>query len=83
MLAWEISLLQVVFCVLLLCAAGCASHQEGLEPEEPASIERPAVPLEEEETASSRAGEIAIVVLGVCFLVGGIVAGILLGTKVF
>ena len=82
MQAWQMSLVRLVLCVLLLHAAGCASRQEE-SMEEPAGIERPAVPLEEEETASSRAGEIAIVVLGVCFLVGGIVAGILLGTKVF
>jgi hypothetical protein len=44
--------------------------------DEPASIERPAVPLSEEETASDRLGEIAVVVLGVCILVGGVVASL-------
>ena len=79
---WQLSLVRVILCALLLLSAGCASRQEETgEVEEPAGIERPAVPLEEEETASSRTGEILIVVLGVCFLVGGIVAGVFLGKK--
>jgi type IV pilus biogenesis protein CpaD/CtpE len=77
MQAWQISLLRLLLCALLLLAVGCASHQEdtgGVY--EPATIERPAVPLSEEETTADRIGEVAIVVLGVCMLVGGIVASL-------
>ena len=68
----------VALCVTLFLAPGCATHQpQGSSIEEP-SIERPAVPLGEEESFWDHAGEVGIVLLVIGIAVGGILVPILL-----
>ena len=74
---WQMSVVRIVLCGLLLLAAGCAGHQGQTGTiEEPVSIERPAVPVGEEENMADKIGEVGIVLLGVAVLVGGIVAAL-------
>lgn len=60
-------------------AAGCASHQrEAAQIDETTSIERPAVPLSDEQTLADRIGEVGIVLLVIAVTVGGILLPLLL-----
>jgi hypothetical protein len=72
----------MVVCVMLCGSAplvtGCAARQEEWHTtEEPASIERPASPLEEEKSLADRAGEVMVVILVVGITVGLILVPIL------
>jgi hypothetical protein len=59
--------------------AGCASRQHETAPvEEETNIERPAVPLSEEEGLTDRIGQIGIVLLVVGVAIGLIIIPILL-----
>ena len=76
---WQSVLRLVVLCILLSGAVGCAARQPyPASIDESTSIERPARPLEEEETFWDRAGEVGIVILIVAITVGGILVPILL-----
>ncbi len=63
----------------LLLGAGCATRQHEMAPaEEETNIERPAVPLSEEEGVTDRIGEVGVVLLVVAVAVGLILLPILL-----
>ena len=79
MRAWASALGLVALCAMLFLSPGCATHQpQGSSIEEPTSIERPAVPLDEEEGFWDHAGEVGIVILVIGIAVGGILVPILL-----
>lgn len=64
---------------VLLFGAGCATHQRYVDPAvDRTSVERPARPIEEEESLSDRIGEVGVVLLVVLVTVGGILLPILL-----
>lgn len=76
---WQSILRLVVLCIMLSGTVGCAARQpHPASVEESAGIERPAHPLEEEETFWDRAGEVGIVLLIVGITVAGILLPILL-----
>jgi hypothetical protein len=83
---WAASLAAARWAVLLLAltgtlfvGAGCATRQhETVPPEEETSIERPAVPLSEEESLTDRIGEVGVVLLVVGVAIGLILIPILL-----
>ena len=76
---WQSVLRLVVLGIMLSGAVGCAARQpHPASVEESAGIERPARPLEEEESFWDRAGEVGIVLLIVGITVGGILLPILL-----
>ena len=69
----------MALCSVLWLAAGCASRpHQAAEIDDTSSIERPAVPLGEEQTLSDRFGEMGIVLLVIAVAVGGILIPILL-----
>ncbi len=79
MRVWQSALGLVVLSAVLFFAAGCATHQrQPASVEESTSIERPARPLEEEETFWDHTGEVGIVILIIGITVGGILLPILL-----
>jgi len=57
---------------------GCAARREQPEMIETTTIERPAEPLEDEESFADRVGEVGIVILVVAIAVGGILVPLLL-----
>ena len=63
---------------------GCASEDRHvvrpIEPRPPAQT-RPAVPIDEERPWYEKTGEVAVIVVGAIFIIGGIVGGILLATS--
>ena len=64
---------------VLFLGAGCASRQhQPAEVEEDAGIERPAVPLGEEEGLTDRIGEVGVVILLVGITLGLILIPLLL-----
>jgi len=73
------TLVLLTLSALLMLVTGCASRQaETTSVEEPAGIERPAEPLEEETTLSDQIGEVGIVLLVVAVTIGGILIPLLL-----
>ncbi len=76
---WQMVCALTALAAILVVEAGCASRQgQTTSIEEPASIERPAQPLGEEETLYDRIGEVGIVLLVVAVTVGVIVVPLLL-----
>ena len=83
---WAVPRVALPFAVLLLAlsavlflGAGCAARQhESVSSEEETSIERPAVPLTEEEGVADRIGQVGIVLLVVGVAIGLILLPILL-----
>jgi hypothetical protein len=76
---WRMACVLIALCGALFAGAGCASHQATPETEEEStSIERPAVPLEEEETLTDRIGQVGVVILVLAVTIGGILLPILL-----
>ncbi|MBI3786457.1 MAG: hypothetical protein HY270_23965 [Deltaproteobacteria bacterium] len=75
---WRLWLVMFAFVGLAVSTPGCGSRQPERQVERPASIERPAKPLSEEESWSDRGGEILIVLLVVGIFVAGILVPILL-----
>ena len=75
---------RLAFLLLALCGAlcfgtGCASRQrQAAEIDDDRSIERPAVPLSEEEGLADRIGEVGVVLLVVGVAIGLILIPILL-----
>lgn len=75
----RITLVLLTLSAMLTLASGCAARSsESTSMEEPAGIERPAQPLEEEEGLADRIGEVGIVLLVVVVTVGGILVPLLL-----
>ena len=79
----------ITFIPLLGAASGCASEQRGttsvvrpVEPRAPAQA-RPAIPVEEERPWYENAGEVAVIIVGAIFIIGGIAGGIILATNGF
>jgi hypothetical protein len=66
---------------------GCSSEKRDgvvrpVEPRAPAQT-RPAIPVEEERPWYENAGEVAVIVVGAIFIIGGIVGGALLAANAF
>jgi len=78
--SWQTAIVLAVLSGILLVAPGCASEQRlpGTD-EEVESMERPARPLEEEETVSDKIGEVGVVLL----VVGTVAAGIAIPLLLF
>ena len=73
------SVLLLALSAVLFVGAGCASRQhQAAQVEEDSGIERPAVPLSEEEGLSDRIGEVGVVLLVVGITIGLIIVPILL-----
>lgn len=80
MRSWRAAILLLVLSGFLLGAPGCASEQRYASDDSiDESIERPAVPLEEEETLSDKVGEVGVVSL----ILGMVAAGIALPFLLF
>jgi len=80
MRSWRAALVLVMLSACLLLAPGCASEQRAPEYDDAtSSFERPARPLDEEETLSDKVGEVGVVLL----VVGGVAAGIVLPFLLF
>jgi hypothetical protein len=80
MRSWQTAIVLVMLSALLLGAPGCASEQRYASDDSiDESIERPAVPLEEEETLSDKIGEVGVVSL----VLGVVAAGIALPFLLF
>jgi len=62
----------------LSLTAGCAARQTQPPMIDTTSIERPAEPLDDEESLADRIGEVGIVILVLVIAVGGILIPILL-----
>jgi hypothetical protein len=78
MQAWQVAITRMALCTVLSLAAGCAGRQpETPWIEEPVGIERPAVPLGEEESLADRIGEVGVVLLVVGVTIGGIIVSLL------
>ena len=76
---WRIWLLTFAFVGIAFSMPGCASRQPPeRQIERPASIERPARPISEEENWTDESGEVLIVVLVVAIFAAGILIPILL-----
>jgi hypothetical protein len=72
--SWRPTIVVAALLAFLVAGPGCASEPYVSAPDdEITSIERPARPLEEEETFSDKLGEVGVVVLAV----GGVIAGML------
>jgi len=79
MRGWHWVWMVVLLWGALVFAPGCASRQPAPKPfQTPQSIERPAKALDDESSASDRAGEIAVVLLVVAITIAGIVVPIIL-----
>jgi hypothetical protein len=80
MRSWQMGLVQMALPVLLaVTVVGCASQRrQETSIEEPATIERPARPLGEEEGLADRIGEVGVVLLVVGVTVGAIAVPLLL-----
>ena len=75
----RVAVLLLAFSGLLFVNGGCASHQpQPTHVEDDSGIERPAVPLEEEEGLTDRIGEVGVVILVVGITLGLILIPILL-----
>jgi len=75
----RLSVLLLAFSGVLFLGGGCASRQhQPAEVEEDAGIERPAVPLSEEEGLTDRIGEVGVVILVVGITIGLILIPLLL-----
>ena len=75
----RLAVLLLAFSGVLFLGAGCASRQhQPAEVEEDAGIERPAVPLSEEEGLTDRIGEV-----GVALLVVGIAIALIVIPLIF
>jgi hypothetical protein len=71
---WQAAIVIMALSGLLLVAPGCASEQRSYGRDDNIeSIERPAQPLEDEESFADKIGEVGVVLL----LVGTVAAGIL------
>jgi hypothetical protein len=82
MWSWQMAIALVALSGLLFVAPGCASEQHSYDydyDDSLSSFERPAVPIEEEETFADKLGEIGVV----CLAVGGVVAGAVLPFLLF
>jgi hypothetical protein len=77
MLVWRTVCVLCALVIAVLVGSGCAAHQRS-RPAEDTRIERPAVPLSEEESLSDKIGEVGVVVLIAVVTVGGILLPILL-----
>ena len=74
---WRMAYVLVCFAGALFLAPGCATqYRPG--PGDHSRMERPAHPLEEEESLSDKVGEVGVVVLIVVVTVGGILIPIIL-----
>ena len=73
---WWMACVLVCLAGALFLAPGCATHRPG--PGDHSRVERPAHPLEEEESLSDKLGEVGVVVLIVVVTVGGILVPIIL-----
>jgi hypothetical protein len=79
MQAMRVAVVFVALCGGLLAASGCASQQrQAAAIDEDASIERPAMPLDEETGLADRIGEVGVVLLIIAVTVGGILVPLLL-----
>ena len=74
---WLLVCVGVALAGVLCTGAGCASRQRTAV-EEPTSIERPAVALEEEEGIADKIGQVGVVLLVVGVTIGLILLPILL-----
>src|SRR5579862_8826449 len=73
MQSWRAATILAVLSACLLFAPGCASEQRTADYDDtPPNIERPAQPLEDEETLTDKIGEVGVVLL----VIGGVAAGI-------
>jgi hypothetical protein len=78
-LFWQRTFVLVAVMALLMVAGGCASRQrDQYETEDWRSIERPAAPLEQEESLSDKIGEAGVVVLVMVVVIGAILVPIFL-----
>jgi hypothetical protein len=74
----RLAVLLLAFSGVLFLGAGCASRQhQPAEVEEDAGIERPAVPLNEEEGLTDRIGEVGVVLIVVGITLGLIIIPLL------
>jgi hypothetical protein len=65
--------------VTLLAGAGCASRDRDRPPiDQPASIERPAKPIDEEQGLADKIGEVGVALLVVSIVIAGIVLPLIL-----
>ena len=79
MRSWRVFLVLTALCASLLLASGCAGRQpQGTSIESPASIERPAQSLGEEESLADKIGQVGVVLLVVGAAIGGILVPLLL-----
>ncbi len=77
MIACRMGCVLCALVIAVLVGSGCATQQRN-RPAEDTRIERPAVPLSEEEGLSDKIGEVGVVVLVVVLTVGVILVPILL-----
>ena len=75
---WRLWLVMFAFVGLAISTPGCAGRQPERQIERPASIERPAKPISEEEGLADKSGEVMVVLLVVGLFVAGILIPILL-----
>ena len=67
---WRIALVAALLWVGLSMVPGCSGERQPTSYSSPTGIERPALPMDEEETAADKAGEVGVVLL----VVGGALA---------
>jgi hypothetical protein len=72
--AWRAFLVVAVLSAALFTAGGCADSQHRTTYSSPTGIERPAQPIEDEESATDKAGNVGVVLL----VVGGALAVLVL-----
>ncbi len=77
MTAWRMGCVLCALVIAVLVGSGCATHQRS-RPAEDTGIERPAVPVSEDESLTDKIGEVGVVVLIVVLTVGVILVPILL-----
>lgn len=83
----QVMLVLLTFVAMPGMVGGCASERREqvvrpVEPRAPAQT-RPAIPVEEERPWYENAGEVAVIVVGAIFIIGGIVGGALLASNAF
>ncbi len=79
MWSWQTMIVLVALSGCLMFAPGCASEQHFAGDDEIVGIERPAVPIDDEESLGDKIGEVGVVLL----VVGGVLAGIALPFLLF
>ncbi len=74
MQGWQGCLVLMSFVAVVCLASGCAARTPyPTYEEDETSIERPAEPLDEEQSLTDRIGEVGVVLLVVVVTIGGIV----------